>query len=127
MRIHLHKAMIFHSHDPTIIKYMNTIFINSQFNLIKHIYYPYLHNVFISISDTKFTKLYNIPVEQYTVRFPSTYDFAKDLIIKDRNKKCTFEIDKPLILDVLNETNEIYGYYNQNIRIEYASIDDLRI
>lgn len=114
-------------HYPDLIYHMNTIFLYTQFNFVKHIHYPALHNVFLGVKNGKYCKLSNIPTDMYTVKFPEGYDFARDMVITNRDITSTFNVHKSISLDVYNETNEFIGYYKQDLDIEYVSIDELRI
>lgn len=113
--------------DTDLIAFMNSIFLYSQFNVVKHLQYPHLHNVFLTVNNSSFYNVYNIPVEIYTIKFQNNYDFEEDLIIKNRDKHMTFDIKKTIFLDVYNETNELIGYYKQDLNIEYVNINELRI
>ena len=120
--------MTFHkATNPELLHYMNTMFLYSHFNVVKHLHYPHLHNVFLTVTDSSYYKLYNIPSDMYTIKFQKNYDFGKDLVIKNRDRFSTFDIKKTIFLDVYNETNELLGYYKQDISVEYVSANDFRI
>lgn len=120
------KQMTFYKNNTVDIhKYMNSIFLYSMFNDLKYIHYPSLHNVSIQITSSKYVPLYNIPADVYTVKFPPHYCFAKDVIVPNRNIKETFTLKKQISLDVCSDTNEMIGYYTQDVNIDYISFYEL--